>query len=125
MTDGEGMRAHPQSVGLIHGDAPPAASCCSEPTRIGPTSALASPRLRPTFARMDSPRSKDPLHGVTLKQLLVELVEEIGWAGLAERVDIRCFRFDPSINSSLVFLRRTPWARAKVEEIYVQMKTRR
>ena len=74
---------------------------------------------------MDSPASKDPLHGVTLKQLLTELVAEYGWAGLAERVDIRCFRFDPSINSSLVFLRRTPWARAKVEEIYVQWKTRR
>ena len=89
------------------------------------SSALASLRARPTFARMDSPPSKDPLHGVTLKQLLMELVEEFGWAELAERVDIRCFRFDPSINSSLVFLRRTPWARAKVEEIYVQWKTRR
>lgn len=74
---------------------------------------------------MDSPASKDPLHGVTLKQLLTELVAEYGWAGLAERVDIRCFRFDPSLNSSLVFLRRTPWARAKVEELYVAAKTRR
>lgn len=74
---------------------------------------------------MDHPPSKDPLHGVTLKQLLTELVAEHGWAGLAERVDLRCFRFDPSLNSSLVFLRRTPWARAKVEEIYVQLKARR
>ena len=90
-----------------------------------PASALASPRARPTFASVDYPPSKDPLHGVTLKQLLMELVEEFGWAELAQRVDIRCFRFDPSINSSLVFLRRTPWARAKVEEIYVQWKTRR
>lgn len=73
---------------------------------------------------MDSPASKDPLHGVTLKQLLTELVVEHGWAGLAERVDIRCFRFDPSLNSSLVFLRKTPWARAKVEALYVQGKTR-
>lgn len=94
-----------------------------EPPRP-PSSALASPRVRPTFAGMVSPQSKDPLHGVTLKQLLMELVEEFGWAELAERVDIRCFRFDPSINSSLVFLRRTPWARAKVEEIYVHWKTR-
>ena len=92
---------------------------------VPPSSALASPRVRPTFAGMVSPQSKDPLHGVTLKQLLMELVEEFGWAELAERVDIRCFRFDPSINSSLVFLRRTPWARAKVEEIYVHWKTRR
>ncbi len=74
---------------------------------------------------MDAHSSKDPLHGVTLKQLLSELVAEHGWAGLAERVDIRCFRFDPSLNSSLVFLRRTPWARAKVEALYVQGKTRR
>jgi len=74
---------------------------------------------------VDSPASKDPLHGVTLKQLLTELVTEYGWAGLAERVDIRCFRFDPSLNSSLVFLRKTPWARAKVEALYVQGKTRR
>ena len=73
---------------------------------------------------MDSTPSKDPLHGVTLKQLLTELVAEHGWPGLAARVDIRCFRFDPSINSSLVFLRRTPWARKKVEELYVQGKAR-
>lgn len=72
-----------------------------------------------------SPHSNDPLHGVTLKQLLTELVAEFGWEGLAARVDIRCFRFDPSINSSLVFLRKTPWARAKVEEIYVRWKTGR
>ena len=74
---------------------------------------------------MDFNAGKDPLHGVTLKQLLTELVAEHGWNGLAERVDIRCFRFDPSINSSLVFLRRTPWARKKVEEIYVEGKNRR
>jgi uncharacterized protein (DUF2132 family) len=74
---------------------------------------------------VDSPSSKDPLHGVTLKQLLTELVAEHGWAGLAERIDIRCFRFEPSLNSSLVFLRRTPWARAKVEALYVEGKRRR
>ena len=74
---------------------------------------------------MEAPSSKDPLHGVTLKQLLTELVAEHGWEGLAARVDIRCFRFDPSLNSSLVFLRKTPWARAKVEALYVQGKTRR
>jgi uncharacterized protein (DUF2132 family) len=63
--------------------------------------------------------SRDPLHGVTLERLLTELVAEIGWTGLADHVDVRCFRFDPSIKSSLVFLRRTPWARAKVEALYV------
>ncbi|MDI1251411.1 MAG: VF530 family protein [Lacunisphaera sp.] len=62
--------------------------------------------------------SKDPLHGVTLEALLQVLVAHHGWAELARRVEIRCFMFDPSITSSLKFLRRTPWARAKVEEIY-------
>lgn len=62
--------------------------------------------------------SKDPLHGVTLETLLKELVAHHGWQELARRVEIRCFMFDPSITSSLKFLRRTPWARAKVEEIY-------
>ena len=74
---------------------------------------------------METPKSKDPLHGVTLKQLLTELVEEFGWEELGDRVDIRCFRFDPSIGSSLVFLRKTPWARTKVEDLYVRWKTGR
>ena len=62
--------------------------------------------------------SKDPLHGVTLEALLTELVAHYGWAELARQIEIRCFMFDPSILSSLKFLRRTPWARAKVEELY-------
>ncbi len=66
--------------------------------------------------------SKDPLHGVTLERLLTELVAAWGWEELARQVDVRCFRYDPSIKSSLVFLRRTPWARAKVEELYVRWK---
>ena len=72
---------------------------------------------------MASPLSKDPLHGVTLERLLTELVEHLGWEELGERIDIRCFRYEPSIKSSLVFLRKTPWARAKVEELYVRWKT--
>ena len=67
--------------------------------------------------------SNDPLHGVTLEQLLTALVAEFGWEEMSRRIDIRCFRFEPSINSSLVFLRKTPWARAKVEEMYVYWKT--
>lgn len=55
---------------------------------------------------------------MTLERLLTVLVERHGWEGLAARVDVRCFKFDPSIKSSLQFLRRTPWARAKVEQIY-------
>lgn len=67
--------------------------------------------------------TNDPLHGVTLERLLTELVAEFGWKELATRIDIRCFRFDPSIKSSLVFLRKTPWARTKVEALYVEWKT--
>ena len=73
---------------------------------------------------MEQPKSKDPLHGVTLEKLLTVLVEKHGWAGLADRVPVRCFMFDPSIKSSLTFLRKTPWARAKVEELYCQLTPR-
>ena len=64
----------------------------------------------------------DPLHGVTLERLLTELAGHFGWEELGRRVPIRCFQYDPSIKSSLTFLRRTPWARAKVEELYVNWK---
>lgn len=68
--------------------------------------------------------AKDPLHGITLEGLLTELVARYGWDGLAREVDVRCFKNDPSIKSSLSFLRRTPWARQKVEALYVQMQGR-
>lgn len=64
--------------------------------------------------------SKDPLHGVTLAAILETLVEKHGWEGLAQRIDIRCFKSDPSIKSSLAFLRKTPWAREKVEALYLR-----
>ncbi len=66
--------------------------------------------------------SNDPLHGITLEKLLTELVEHYGWEELGGRIDIRCFNFDPSIQSSLKFLRKTPWARTKVEALYVDLK---
>lgn len=69
---------------------------------------------------MTTPNS-DPLHGVTLEQILKALVEHYHWSGLAERIDIRCFKSDPSIKSSLTFLRKTPWAREKVESLYVKL----
>ena len=69
--------------------------------------------------------ANDPLHGVTLERLLTELVAHFGWEELGRRIAIRCFLFDPSIKSSLAFLRKTPWARAKVEEMYVRWKTGR
>ena len=64
----------------------------------------------------------NPLHGVKLKDILEELVKFYGWKKLANFIDIRCFMFDPTINSSLKFLRKTPWARTKVEDLYLNMK---
>ncbi len=63
------------------------------------------------------------LHGVKLAQILEYLVAAYGWPGLDERIRINCFSIDPSIKSSLVFLRRTPWARAKVEALYIETRT--
>lgn len=62
----------------------------------------------------------NPLHGVKLADILVHLEAKYGWEELGRRIDIRCFKYDPSIKSSLKFLRRTPWAREKVERLYVQ-----
>lgn len=64
--------------------------------------------------------SNDPLHGITLETLLTQLVERYGWETLGRKIAINCFRNDPSIKSSLAFLRRTPWARKKVEELYIR-----
>ncbi len=62
------------------------------------------------------------MHGVTLKMVVTELVEEYGWEELGRRIKIKCFTNDPSINSSLKFLRKTPWAREKVEALYLHLK---
>jgi uncharacterized protein (DUF2132 family) len=72
---------------------------------------------------MHPTQPKNPLHGITLEQMLIELVNSIGWDEMGLAVPVRCFTQDPSISSSLKFLRRTPWARAKVEELY--LRTRR
>ncbi|SEG35490.1 MULTISPECIES: VF530 family DNA-binding protein [Oceanospirillales] len=66
--------------------------------------------------------SQDPLHGVKLEQILNELVAEYGWPGLHQRIAVNCFKSEPSIRSSLKFLRKTPWARQKVESLYLKMK---
>ncbi len=68
------------------------------------------------------PQPKNPLHGITLEMMLTKLVEHYGWDQLSRFIDVRCFKFDPSIKSSLHFLRRTPWARKKVEELYLSAK---
>ncbi len=73
---------------------------------------------------MTESQNKDPLHGVTLEQILNYLVDQYGWTELGYRIDIRCFTQDPSIKSSLKFLRRTPWARTKVENLYVHTQRR-
>jgi len=64
--------------------------------------------------------SADPLHGVTLKVVVTTLVERYGWQALGQRISIKCFTHDPSIKSSLKFLRKTPWAREKVEALYLE-----
>ncbi|MFT5240000.1 MAG: hypothetical protein ACI9OU_001829 [Candidatus Promineifilaceae bacterium] len=71
---------------------------------------------------MNTEQPNNPLHGVTLEDVVTSMVAHYGWAGLSERIDIRCFSYDPSVKSSLTFLRRTPWARAKVEALYVALQ---
>jgi uncharacterized protein (DUF2132 family) len=73
-------------------------------------------------AQMANSSGQDALHGVTLEQLLNRLVEKYGWEELAARINIKCFSSDPSIASSLKFLRKTPWARQKVEALYLETR---
>ncbi len=65
-------------------------------------------------------QSNNPLHGLTLEQIMNKLVKYYGWEGLSKHIDIRCFSSDPSVKSSLKFLRKTPWARTKVEALYIR-----
>ncbi len=69
---------------------------------------------------MSEAAKKDPMHGKTLKAMLTELVERFGWEDLAAKISINCFAVNPSLDSSLKFLRKTPWARNKVEIVYMQ-----
>jgi uncharacterized protein (DUF2132 family) len=69
---------------------------------------------------MNKTQAHNPLHGITLEAMLMALVDKAGWAAMGAAIPIRCFTHDPSIASSLKFLRRTPWARAKVEALYLQ-----
>ena len=68
---------------------------------------------------MTQVQPNNPLHGLTLEEILVRLVDRLGWATLGKRVNIRCFTHEPSVPSSLKFLRRTPWARAQVEALFL------
>jgi uncharacterized protein (DUF2132 family) len=68
---------------------------------------------------MSKDQSNNPLHEVTLEMIVIRLADHYGWDGLAQRIDINCFKSDPSIKSSLKFLRKTQWARDKVESLYI------
>lgn len=68
---------------------------------------------------MNDKHPDNPLQGITLESILIQLVDRYGWAELGRKIDIRCFNYDPSIKSSLKFLRQTPWARAQVEELFI------
>ena len=70
---------------------------------------------------MTDEQLNNPLHGVTLEQVVTALFDEYGWEGLAQRVNVNCFKNDPSVKSSLKFLRKTPWARDKVEAAYISI----
>ncbi len=70
---------------------------------------------------MSADQPKNPLHGITLERIVTELVEFFGWPELGEQVRIKCFTENPSVSSSLKFLRKTPWAREKVESLYLFM----
>lgn len=72
---------------------------------------------------MTNQQPKNPLHGITLERIVTELVEHYGWDKLGYMINIQCFMSDPSIKSSLKFLRTTPWARKKVEGLYLYMKS--
>lgn len=101
--------SHPGDAGSLAGIQPLAASVKSVkvPVWLFHLLSMANP-------------SNDPLHGITLEHMLTELVERHGWERLGEVINIRCFQIDPSIKSSLTFLRRTPWARAEVEAFYLR-----
>jgi uncharacterized protein (DUF2132 family) len=70
---------------------------------------------------MANSQPNNPLHGITLEQVVSHLVEHYGWIELGRQINIRCFTHDPSLKSSLTFLRRTPWAREKVETLYLKL----
>lgn len=78
------------------------------------------PALIDTIQAMTNPQPNNPLHGITLETILNQLVKQYGWVELGERIPIKCFTDNPSIKSSLKFLRQTPWARKKVEDLYLK-----
>ena len=78
--------------------------------------------LNKNYYKTMNTQKNNPLHNITLKKVLEDLVEKYGWEYLGEEININCFIFDPSMNSSLKFLRQTPWARKKVENLWLKQK---
>ena len=74
---------------------------------------------------MQREQPNNPLHGITLKTILLELIAEYGWGELALKINVNCFKSDPSINSSLTFLRKTPWAKEKVIKLYLDTQDKK
>jgi uncharacterized protein (DUF2132 family) len=95
------------------------------PDAIGPDDTAPTQTTAPDATNGVRPaptqQARNPLHGVTLEAMVVALSEHFGWAELGQRIPVRCFQQDPSVNSSLKFLRKTPWARTKVESLYLFM----
>lgn len=94
------------------------------PVPADPAPAAAAPSAASSATAATAPpaiQARNPLHGVTLEAMVTALADHYGWDGLGERIPVRCFNVDPSIGSSLRFLRKTPWAREKVEGLYLFM----
>ena len=113
-----------------HGAQPPAPQVPPEPTapptrEAAAEAAVPGPSAPPAPSAPSAPATpaqpRNPLHGVTLEAMVTALAEHYGWQGLGERIPVRCFQSDPSVASSLKFLRKTPWARDKVESLYLFM----
>lgn len=102
---------------------PPSPPAEAPPPSDGPQAApVPEPAPAPAPAAATPARQpRNPLHGVTLEAMVVALQQHFGWRGLAEQIPVRCFQSDPSVSSSLKFLRKTPWAREKVESLYLFM----
>ncbi len=86
---------------------------------MSPPEARVDKNRKGSGCEMNNPQKNNPLHGITLEALLTELVEVYGWQELGGKIPINCFNHEPSLASSLKFLRKTPWARKKVEDLYL------
>lgn len=95
----------------------PAAYDAAMPSRENQIESAAQPETASTRPPTAHPR--DPLHGITLETILNQLVQRHGWSEMGRRIPVRCFQFNPSVKSSLTFLRKTPWARKKVEDWFI------